>query len=182
MKKTKIVAVMLMMVALATIPASKTQAAWKGWAEYFSQDEGKAIKKMVDSYIRESIEGNDKRWRDIISGSNLKDGEIDSEKVDNSITKRKVYTGTVACDAGIADATNGGYYYKKIAIPEVKLADMPGVAMLSKDNGQLTFLGSNVWSPYSVSFTEGYVWAIYGEGSPISCLNEFSDYKITVNY
>jgi hypothetical protein len=179
MKKTISLVIAFAIIAIAT---PKTNAAFD-WEKYFSKNEGTAIKRMVDNYIRDQIEENDKNWKGIIG----------KKQVDNSIAKRKVYTGTIACDDSIADESNESgentYYYKKISVPELDLSDMPQIDVYSPSSDLETdksFLGSDLWASRNdeVDFQDGYVWVYYGAdlGDGIDCTDGFSSYKVVVNY
>jgi hypothetical protein len=66
-------------------------------------------------------------------------------------------------------------YYKKFAIPSLKMTDYPNVRVLNRsvfDAG----IGTETWSPSSFFITNGYIWVEYGydaseEGSPYTYYN-----------
>lgn len=189
--KVKMLVAAMAVVALFLITTVKAEAAWKGWTEYFTQDESKAIKKMVDAYIRDSIEDEDKRWKDLISGSLIKDGDIDADKVDSSIAKRKVYTGTFPASTTVANGTHCSAsdvdecdYFVKISVPEVNITstDITDVNVYTKSI--YTGLGANVWSEDTYNMEDGYVWFDYAgmDDGVLDWDNFGEEYKIVVNY
>lgn len=191
MSKTKILVMLLAAMVLSLSTTAKTEAAWKGWTEYFTQDEGKAIKKMVDSYIRDSIESKDKRWKDIISGSTIKDDSIDKDKVDDTIAKRKVYTGTFPAseddaDISYTDEDDNILYFKKISVPEADVSNSNVTDLNFYTKSVYTSIGSNVWSEDNYEIEDGYAWHHYAtddNGGGIITWDQFGDeYKIVLSY
>ena len=170
-----------MILAFSFAIAPKTNAA-VNWADYFTKDEATTIKKMVDTYIRGQIDDNAKNWK----------GLIGSKQVDDSIAKRKVYTGTIANDISIADKTavddeNYTYYFKLISVPEFSLdSDASNIVIYINDNRVSRLLGETVWVAVGGSYTNlknGYVWINYASKSESGNPSyDVSDYKIIVTY
>ncbi len=191
-----VVAVAIVAIGVMTA-ASQAQAASNAWKDFFSQDEATAIKKMVGSYIQNQLEDGKKDWKGVISGKAIDNGAIDSKKVDSSITKKKIYTGTMptsatGADKVIIDDEEGTTdYFKKISSDAVELNNNPQIALYKKIDessfdASVLGINSNIWSQNSsdLYFSEGEIWIRYGhvETGIEEWTQHVLDYKVSVNY
>jgi len=128
----KVVSAVVAIVAIVAIGvmtvAVQAQAKSNAWKDFFSQDEATAIKKMVGNYIQDQLDSGKKDWKGIISGKAIDKGAIDASKVNSSIAKRKVYTGTFPASEAARDAIScvdndpdECTYFVKISIPEINI-------------------------------------------------------------
>ncbi len=71
--------------------AFNTASAKYNWADYFSRDEAKSIKKMTRKSVKNKLKKPGKSWKNILSGKVLKDGAISGDKIENgTITIDKI--------------------------------------------------------------------------------------------
>lgn len=175
--KTKILAIAAIF-ALIAIGTPRAQAG-VNWADYFTKDEASAIKKMVDKYIRNQIENESEKW----------EGVINKDAVDDSIAKRKVYTGTFPASIDDADAVDcveddpdECSYHKKIAVPEIDISDWSKAPLITVYTEGNTALG-DVWTEEDYNFEDGYLWLLYANAEIEIESEQFNDaYKIIVSY
>lgn len=169
-----------MFLAVATNVKAEVISKKTTWKDYFTQDEAKMIKKMTQNYIIDQLDENANDWKGVIS----------AKQVDKTIAKKKVFTGSITCDASFADKTttgsDGDVYYKKISFDKIKLSETPLVQTYVKltDSNERTQLDSNIWVISSSLISEGVVWVRFGDledGAPgIEC--DMTEYKVVVNY
>jgi len=177
---------MMMVFAIIAIPQSQAATAKPfDWGTYFSKNEITAIRRAVADYIQGEIKNKDNDWKGLISGSQLKDNAVGTDKVSSSIAKRKVYTGTIDCSDTGYDVKYGTgedtEYWKKIHVPEIDISEGPQVFVYSK--GNYPALGDDVWASNGAAFVDGYVFILYGGGDPIDCEGyTHGDYKIVVTH
>lgn len=191
--KKKLVVIAIASVAIGAVMfTSQAKAASSSWKEYFSENEANSLKKYVAEYIREQLKNNNKDWKGVISAKELDNGTINADKVDNTIAKKKIYTGSVTCDKSFATKTTAPAgdpdelsFYKKIEIPEIRLSDAPMVTLLTKKPSDSVFtqLASDIWSSNDAVISEGALWLDFANednGTGFACF--VSDYKIIVTY
>jgi len=191
-----------------TLSVSKANAA-SSWKDYFSQNESNAIKSMVGSYIKDQLSSASGDWKGLISGkainpsslsaSKLKDGSINADKVDGTITKRVIFTGTAPTNANQADSSsanpdNPPYtdYFKKIVTDKIDTTKNPEVSLYVKvtpgtyhdfDGFNSTISQHSIWkTDDNMFFEDGIIWLKYGYSDNDGWAQNFGDYKIVVNY
>lgn len=85
-----------------SVPAQASQK--YNWKDHFSYAEMKSVKKNVVESVKDKFE-NDSDWKDVISGSNIKNGAIATENIkDSSVTVEKIKDGSVTTEK-IKDGT-----------------------------------------------------------------------------
>jgi len=188
MKNEKIfIAIFTIAITGLTFAGSKANASWK---DYFDKNEIKAI----NNYIASQVDANSKAWKGVIS----------DKQVGDSITKRKIYTGTMPDNGDGADKYidnpdgSGTYYFKKISAKEIKVDDNPQISAYMKSTTfnpdgpvSLASISSNLWSNVDAAsankaqlfFEDGNIWVYYGAKFLHSSFQSYlSEYKIVVNY
>lgn len=115
-------------------------------------------------------------------------GQMENLPSKNTNLIRKVYVGTIsqeitAADKAIRNLANVDNveevtYWKKIAIPEIKLADMPQVNVYVDDwRGEF----SGPIPTNEVSFIDGYVWLKFAKQADSEAVKyEVSNYRVVV--
>ena len=150
-------ALLLAIIAVFSIIAIPKVQAATNWADYFTNDEASTIKKMVDKYIRSEIEDDEKKWK----------GVIGKQQVDNSVAKKKIYTGTYPSSIDDADITDCDEededecsYYAKVHISEINIDKLPQVYIYEEETDD--DFGSGVMNPGFVGkLSDGYVFLHY---------------------
>lgn len=187
--KSTIVAIAALAVLGITMLAPTTKAA-TNWKDYFSKDEGKAIAKLADKYIREQLDDNAKEWKGLIS----------SKTVDSSIAKKKIFTGSISCSEAFADKAivyddgspanledDSTEYYKKVSFDDIDMKKPPVIQLYNKAAAGtvITQLNSDLWETATAYVSDGEVWFKYGlknadNGNRILC--DIAEYKLVINY
>lgn len=170
---------LVIIVAISIIAIPKAQAA-TNWADYFTKDEASSIKKMVDKYIRGQIDDNEKEWK----------GVIGKKQVDNSIAKKKIYTGTYPSSIDDADITDCDEedidecgYYVKVHISEIDIDKLPQVYIYEEETDD--DFGSGVVNPDFVGkLSDEYAYLNYANSdNGIVDFERFNEtYKVVVFY
>ena len=208
MKKTNVI-ISAFLLGLFLLPSSSlARGDEKNWSHYFTRNESKAIKKMVEKYVRNQIKRDSSKWDGLITKDQLKKNSVRSEHIKNGSImpedlnedtlsglesdglKKIVYAGTIEQNLDVADFVVGYggdeySYWKKIEISEIKLDDMPQVIFYYKqDNPDGKFPGNNLWKvAHSLIDNEG-VWIRYAfeEKSSGKVNFSYNEYKIVVIY
>lgn len=206
MQKNKKVFVGVVIAGFAMFVSNSAQASSSkyDWKKHFSYEEVKSLKKQTSNSIKNKFK-DDSDWKDIISGSNIKDDAVTSEKikngtigaadVDSSIVKKKIYTGTAPDNASKADKTittndvdSTILYFFKLNAPEISTSNMPIVHVYGKiSSDSVLFDGfGGMWEEQADPVIEnGKVWiefAMEDEDAPGVPSYEVTDYKVVVQY
>jgi hypothetical protein len=186
----KMKAILFLLVAVIGLTAVQAKAATNNWKDYFTLDEGKALRKMVDKYVRQQLEEGEDNW----------EGIIGKDSVDKSIAKKKVFKGSITCEESFADKTtvdddgspgdpldDTTHYYKKVSFDGIDLDNPPVIQLYTKlaTDTERAELDSSVWEIDTPYVSDGKAWIEFGYknddgGGVINC--DITQYKLVINY